>query len=295
MTSKIRKAVFPVAGFGTRFLPATKAIPKEMLPIIDKPVIQYAVEEAIAAGIKQMIFVTSIGKRSIEDHFDRSFELETKLKEKAKYDLLSTIENILPHGVSYVCVRQSEQLGLGHAVLCAKDIVGEEPFAVLLPDDLIAGESSYCLQQMMEVYQKNSNSILAVQEVPHSETNKYGIVELDKKSPKPDQIIGLVEKPDIDEAPSNLAVIGRYILSPRIFYFLENIDQGAIGEIQLTDGIAGLLNEEQINICRFKGKRYDCGSKLGFIQATVEYALRHSEVNVQFAEYLRNKFACKRV
>jgi UTP--glucose-1-phosphate uridylyltransferase len=284
MAMKITKAVFPVAGFGTRFLPATKANPKEMLPIVDKPLIQYAVEEAISAGIKQLIFVTSHSKRSIEDHFDSNFELESKLAERNKHKMLEMVQNILPKGVSCVYVRQTEQLGLGHAVLCAKDVVGDDPCAVLLADDLIDGNKS-CLQQMLAVYEKTSNSILAVQEVAPSETEKYGVVELDKTDPK--RITNIIEKPKAAQAPSNLAAIGRYILTPRIFYFLENIQQGAIGEIQLTDAIARLVTEERVNICVFDGKRYDCGNKLGYLQATVEYALKHPEIGPQFGEYLR--------
>jgi UTP--glucose-1-phosphate uridylyltransferase len=284
MAMKITKAVFPVAGFGTRFLPATKANPKEMLPIVDKPLIQYAVEEAILAGIKQLIFVTSHSKRSIEDHFDSNFELENKLAERNKLKMLEMVRNILPKGVSCVYVRQTEQLGLGHAVLCAKDVVGDDPCAVLLADDLIDGNKS-CLQQMLAVYDQTGNSILAVQEVAPSETEKYGVVELDKTDPK--RITNIIEKPKAAQAPSNLAAIGRYILTPRIFHFLENIQQGAIGEIQLTDAIARLVTEERVNICVFDGKRYDCGNKLGYLQATVEYALKHPEIGPQFGEYLR--------
>lgn len=284
MAMKITKAVFPVAGFGTRFLPATKANPKEMLPIVDKPLIQYAVEEAISAGINQLIFVTSHSKRSIEDHFDSNFELETKLAERNKQKMLEMVQNILPKGVSCVYVRQPEQLGLGHAVLCAKDAVGDDPCAVLLADDLIDGNKS-CLQQMLAIYEQTGNSILAVQEVEPSETEKYGVVELDKTDPE--RITNIIEKPKAEQAPSNLAAIGRYILTPRIFHFLETVQQGAIGEIQLTDAIAGLLTEETVNICLFAGKRYDCGNKLGYLQATVEYALKHAEIGAQFGEYLR--------
>lgn len=289
MTIKIKKAIFPVAGLGTRFLPATKANPKEMLPIVDKPLVQYAAEEAIAAGITQLIFVTSISKRAIEDHFDSNFELENKLKERNQRKLLAMVQNIVPKNVSCVYVRQQEQLGLGHAVLCAKDIIDNEPFAVLLADDLIASENSLCLQQMVEMYEQEQSSILAVQEVPHSETNKYGIVAVNKK----DDVTNIIEKPEPDEAPSNLAVIGRYILNPRIFHYLEHTKQGAIGEIQLTDGIARLLTEEKVKVCRFKGTRYDCGSKLGYLQATIEYALKHHEIHAEFAKYLREKFKCE--
>lgn len=289
MKTKIKKAIFPVAGLGTRFLPATKANPKEMLPIVDKPLVQYAAEEAIAAGITQLIFVTSISKRSIEDHFDSNFELENKLKERQQKKLLAMVQDIVPKNISCVYVRQQEQLGLGHAVLCAKDIIDNEPFAILLADDLIAFEKDPCLHQMVKMYDEEQASILAVQEIPHFETNKYGIVAVNTK----DDITNIVEKPEPNEAPSNLAVIGRYILTPRIFHYLEHTKQGAIGEIQLTDGIARLLTEEKVKVCRFSGTRYDCGSKLGYLQATVEYALKHPEVHLEFAKYLRKKFKCE--
>lgn len=285
---KIKKAVFPVAGFGTRFLPATKANPKEMLPIVDKPLIQYAVEEAISAGITQLIFVTSYSKRAIEDHFDSNYELETRLAESGKHKLLARVKNILPEGVSCVYVRQPKQLGLGHAVLCAKDAVGDEPFVVLLADDLIYADQ-VCLQQMLNIYNQTGNSILAVQKIASSETDKYGIVELDKEGLEPSYITNIVEKPKVEEAPSDLAVVGRYILTPRIFYYLAAIEKGAIGEIQLTDAISGLLNEQKVNICRFTGERYDCGDKLGYLQATIEYALNHPKIGVQFKEYLRER------
>jgi len=288
MVMKIKKAVFPVAGFGTRFLPATKANPKEMLPIVDKPLIQYAVEEAISAGITQLIFVTSYSKRAIEDHFDSNYELETRLAESGKHKLLARVKNILPEGVSCVYVRQPKQLGLGHAVLCAKDAVGDEPFVVLLADDLIYADQ-VCLQQMLNIYNQTGNSILAVQKIASSETDKYGIVELDKEGLEPSYITNIVEKPKFEEAPSDLAVVGRYILTPRIFYYLAAIEKGAIGEIQLTDAISGLLNEQKVNICRFTGERYDCGDKLGYLQATVEYALNHPKIGVQFKEYLRER------
>ena len=285
---KIKKAVFPVAGFGTRFLPATKANPKEMLPIVDKPLIQYAVEEAISAGITQLIFVTSYSKRAIEDHFDSNYELETRLAESGKHKLLARVKNILPEGVSCVYVRQPKQLGLGHAVLCAKDAVGDEPFVVLLADDLIYADQ-VCLQQMLNIYNQTGNSILAVQKIASSETDKYGIVELDKEGLEPSYITNIVEKPKVEEAPSDLAVVGRYILTPRIFYYLAAIEKGVIGEIQLTDAISGLLNEQKVNICRFTGERYDCGDKLGYLQATIEYALNHPKIGIQFKEYLRER------
>jgi len=283
---KIRKAVFPVAGLGTRFLPATKANPKEMLPIVDKPLIQYAAEEAVEAGITELIFVTSLSKRSIEDHFDSNFELEAKLAESGKHELLNMVKNILPHGVSCVYTRQAFPLGLGHAVLCAKNIVGDEPFAVILADDLIDGEKKHCLAQMVEVYEKTASSVLAIQRIEPHETEKYGIVDIVDDILKSPEITKIVEKPKPDVAPSNLAVVGRYILSPRIFASLEKTQSGAIGEIQLTDGIAALLKEESVRAYLFKGTRYDCGSKLGYLQAMVEYGLKHAEVGKRFGEYL---------
>lgn len=288
MAIKIKKAVFPVAGIGTRFLPATKANPKEMLPIVDKPLIQYAVEEAVSAGINQLIFVTSYSKRAIEDHFDSNYELETRLAESGKHKLLAEVKNILPKGISCTYVRQPEPLGLGHAVLCAKDAVGDEPFAVLLADDLIHADQT-CLQQMLNIYDQTGNSILAVQKVAYSETDKYGIVEFDKKGLELSCVTNIIEKPKVEEAPSDLAVVGRYILTPRIFYYLATIRKGAIGEIQLTDAISGLLNEQKVNICQFIGKRYDCGDKVGYLQATIEYALNHPKIGVQFRKYLRER------
>ncbi|MCK4609215.1 MAG: UTP--glucose-1-phosphate uridylyltransferase GalU [Gammaproteobacteria bacterium] len=291
MTRPVKKAVFPVAGFGTRFLPATKANPKEMLPIVDKPLIQYAVEEAISAGITQLIFVTSQTKRAIEDHFDSNYELEAKLAERAKYDLLALVQGILPKGVSCIYVRQPEQLGLGHAVMCAKDVVGDEPFAVLLADDLMDGQGNKpCMVQMVDEYNKTMNSVIAVQEVLPCEVEKYGIVALAAKDGDSQHIANIVEKPSVKDAPSNLAVVGRYILTPRIFHFIAAIGAGAVGEIQLTDAIAGLLSEEEIQVCRFNGKRYDCGSKLGYLEATVEYALKHPEVGREFGEYLEARY-----
>lgn len=281
----IKKAVFPVAGLGTRFLPATKANPKEMLPIVDKPLIQYAVAEAVAAGITQLIFVTSSSKRAIEDHFDSNFELEAKLMERGQKQLLTIVREILPTGISCVYVRQPEQLGLGHAVLCAKDIVGNEPFALLLADDLIDNNES-CLQQMLAIYQKQENSVIAVQKIEPKATDQYGIVAIDDHN----QLTAIVEKPKLKAAPSNIAVVGRYILTPKIFQCLENLESGAGGEIQLTDAIASLLLTETINACLFAGTRYDCGSKLGYLQATVEYALKHPEIGKEFQEYLRERF-----
>ncbi len=284
---QIRKAVFPVAGLGTRFLPATKANPKEMLPIVDKPLIQYAVEEAIAAGIQELIFVTSSSKRAIEDHFDKNFELESELKQRGKQALLSIVRDILPEGVTCVYVRQPEALGLGHAVLCAAPVVGDEPFAVILADDLIHGGERSCLTQMVDLYDQHKCSILAVEEVPAEETDKYGIVKTTAIQNGHGRVEAIVEKPRPERAPSTLAVVGRYILTPRIFELLKTTPRGAGGEIQLTDAIALLLNEQQVLSYQFKGRRYDCGSKLGYLQATVEYALMHDELKEQFRDYLQ--------
>lgn len=283
----IKKAVFPVAGLGTRFLPATKANPKEMLPIVDKPLIQYAAEEAVAAGINELIFVTSSSKRALEDHFDKNYELEAELEKRNKHELLDVVRNVVPKGVTCVYVRQAEALGLGHAVLCAKPIVGDDPFAVILADDLIYDDNSGCLSQMVEVYNYHKGSVLAVEEVPKDETDKYGIVSSTPVDDRLSRIDGVIEKPSPDAAPSNMAIVGRYILSPSIFELLETIGRGAGGEIQLTDAIAKLLTKEQVLAYKFKGKRYDCGSKLGYLQATVEYALRHPELREEFSAYLK--------
>lgn len=282
---KITKAVFPVAGLGTRFLPATKANPKEMLPIVDKPLIQYAVEEAIAAGINELIFVTSSSKRAIEDHFDSNYELESNLEQRGNLKLLSIVRDILPAGVSCVYIRQPNPLGLGHAVLCAKKVVGDEPFAVLLADDLIEGYQQGCLQSMIEKYQQTQSSVIAVESVAPSETSKYGIVALTKEN-NSTRIQTIVEKPKPENAPSNLAAVGRYILTPRIFPLLEKIERGAGGEIQLTDAISRLLQEQAVHVHRLQGKRYDCGSKLGYLQATIYYALKHAEVAREFKTFL---------
>ncbi|HEV2614707.1 MAG TPA: UTP--glucose-1-phosphate uridylyltransferase GalU [Gammaproteobacteria bacterium] len=281
--SKITKAVFPVAGLGTRFLPATKATPKEMLPIVDKPLIQYAVEEAIQAGITEIIFVTSSLKRAIEDHFDSNYELENKLSKSNKTELLKIVKDILPKGVSTAYVRQPEALGLGHAVLCAEQLINKEPFAVLLADDLIEGEPG-CLSQMVKAYEEHHASIIAVQEIPDSETERYGMVAIDAKH----KINKIIEKPKKQDAPSNLGVVGRYILSPNIFSCLHKTAAGAGGEIQLTDAIALLLKTESAFALPFVGKRYDCGSKLGYLEATVQYALKHPELSQDFKNYLKN-------
>jgi len=287
MTQTIRKAVFPVAGMGTRFLPATKANPKEMLPIVDKPLIQYAVEEAIAAGVTELIFVTSSSKRAIEDHFDRNFELEHELEQRGKQTLLDIVHDILPSGVNCVYIRQPEALGLGHAVLCAKSVVGEDPFAVILADDLIDGDGQGCLAQMAALFAERQCSLLGVEEVDPQETDKYGIVRLGEEGQRQGRVEQIVEKPRVDEAPSNMAVVGRYILTPRIFALLENTRKGAGGEIQLTDAIADLLEEETVLAYPFRGQRYDCGSKIGYLKATVEYALKHPQLRGEFLQYLR--------
>ena len=290
MSTKITKAVFPVAGMGTRFLPATKANPKEMLPIVDKPLIQYAAEEAIKAGITQLIFVTSSTKRAIEDHFDKNYELEAELALRNKHDLLKLVHDVLPKGVSCAYIRQPEALGLGHAVLCAKPVVGNEPFAVILADDLIDDGENGCISQMCGIFADYGCSLLGVEEVAPSETDKYGIIEAEKLAGRVSEARSIVEKPAPERAPSTLAVVGRYILTPRIFHFLENLDPGAGGEMQLTDAIAGLMSEEKVLGYEFEGKRYDCGSKLGYLQATVEYALKHPELRDAFQTYLHREF-----
>ena len=284
---KVRKAVFPVAGLGTRFLPATKASPKEMLTVVDKPLIQYAVEEAVAAGIKDLIFVTGRSKRAIEDHFDRAGELEAELEKKGKQQLLELVRNIIPKDVNCIYIRQPEALGLGHAVLCAKPVIGDEPFAVLLADDLLDGDVPI-MQQMVERYDYYHCSVLAVQEVPREDTKSYGIVASRPVAERIEQVSYMVEKPKPEDAPSNLAVVGRYILTPRVFHHLENGKPGAGGEIQLTDGISALLSEEQVLAYRYDGHRYDCGSKLGYLQATVTLGQRHPEVGEEFTAYLKS-------
>lgn len=286
----IRKAVFPVAGMGSRFLPATKANPKEMLPIVDKPLIQYAVEEAVSAGITELIFITSSSKRSIEDHFDSNYELEARLAEAGKHDLLSIVQRVLPPGISCIYLRQPEPLGLGHAVLCAKNVVGNEPFAVLLADDLIDGDGDSCLQQMMSVYAQHPENILAVQRVKPQDTQRYGIVSGFATQPGLLQMDGIVEKPRPEVAPSQLAAAGRYILQPHIFTLLENTAKGAGGEIQLTDAIAQLLKQDKVWAYSFAGKRYDCGNKIGYLQATIDYALKHPDVASEFKAYLEKRF-----
>ena len=282
--SQIDVAVFPVAGRGTRFLPATKASPKEMLPIVDKPLIQYAVEEALAAGARRLVFITGSSKRAIEDHFDSDGELEALLLKQGKSDLLAMLKSVLPSYASCIYIRQPAPLGLGHAVLCAKPAVGNSPFFVHLADDLIDAEVP-CLKQMADRF--DNGSIVAVQTVPHAQTDKYGIVKTGSKRDELLRVDRIVEKPKPDKAPSNLAVVGRYLLTPRVFEHLEQIGEGTGGEIQLTDGIARLMNDEAVYAYRFQGKRFDCGSKLGYLQANVEYALQHPELATSFKAYLR--------
>ena len=288
MSSKIKKAVFPVAGLGVRFLPATKANPKEMMPIVDKPLVQYAAEEAAAAGIADLIFITGRMKRSISDHFDKAYELEAELERGNKHEMLQIVRNILPPEVTCIYIRQAEPLGLGHAVLQARSVVGQEPFAVLLADDLIANGSEGCLKRMIDIFEANQSSVLAVEQVQPQDTNKYGIVAAEPIENRLSRVVQIVEKPKPQEAPSTLAVVGRYIFTPAIFDCLKRTGQGTGGEIQLTDAIAKLLELEPVLAYEFEGKRYDCGSKLGYLQATVEYALRHPELKDAFASYLRS-------
>ncbi len=315
----IKKAVFPVAGLGTRFLPATKASPKEMLPVVDKPLIQYAVEEAVEAGITEMIFVTGRSKRAIEDHFDKAYELENELMLRQKYKMLDFVQHLLPRHIHCVYIRQQEALGLGHAVLCAQSVVGKDDFAVLLADDLLDSKPGV-LKQMLEIYKAKPATILAVQDVPRADTNQYGIAETEKiasdhlkntengrnlgdsKSAATlgnkgttgnlenvERVIGLVEKPEPDAAPSTLGVVGRYVLSGKIFDYLKNAKPGTGGEIQLTDAIAELLKKEAVLAYRYQGTRYDCGSKLGYLKATVTLGQRHSEIGKDFKEWLRKQ------
>jgi len=285
---KVHMAVFPVAGLGTRFLPATKASPKEMLPIVDKPLIQYAVEEAVAAGVNTLVFIIGRTKNAIADHFDKAYELEAELEARGKKDLLQVVQGIVPHHVHCVYIRQAEALGLGHAVLCAKPVVGEQPFAVLLADDLIENGQDGALKQMADHFDKYQCSILGVERIPESETQKYGVIKPLSFAQRLSNLDGIVEKPKPQDAPSNLAVVGRYILTPRIFDLLERTPRGAGNEIQLTDGIAALLQEEQVLAYEFEGRRYDCGSKLGYLKATIEYGLKHEELGEAFRTYLQS-------
>jgi len=284
---RIRKAVFPVAGMGTRFLPATKASAKEMLPVVDKPLIQYAVEEAISAGAQELIFVTGRSKNSIMDHFDKAYELEAELEQRGKTKLLETVQEILPPGITCIFIRQAEALGLGHAVLCAWPAVGDEDFSVILADDLIDGALRPCLAQMQRVYQEYGTSVIATQQVPMDEISSYGVVEVKPVAPGLGEIKRMVEKPKKEDAPSNLAVVGRYILTPRIFKLLERTPRGAGGEIQLTDAISMMMQEQTVLAYEFEGKRYDCGSKLGYLEANVEYGLKHPDLADDFRAYLR--------
>ena len=279
MSPRIRKAVFPVAGLGTRFLPATKTVPKEMLPIVDRPLIQYAVDEAVEAGCDTLVFITNRYKHAVADYFDKAYELEQKLERAGKHEQLELIRNVLPPGVRAVFVTQAEALGLGHAVLCAKPVVGDEPFAVILPDDLIWNRGDGALKQMADAAEANGASMIAVQDVPREQTDRYGIVATDAFDGRQGRLNAIVEKPDPSEAPSTLAVVGRYVLNPRIFELLENTVPGAGGEIQLTDAIAALLREETVNAYRFRGTRFDCGTHIGLVEATIRYALDHEKLS----------------
>jgi UTP--glucose-1-phosphate uridylyltransferase len=286
---RVTKAVFPVAGMGTRFLPATKASPKEMLPIVDKPLIQYAVEEAVAAGITDMIFIIGRTKRAIADHFDKAYELEKELEAKGKHRALELLRGMLPDNVSCIFIRQAEALGLGHAVLCAEPAVNNEPFAVLLADDLIDANPG-ATKQMVDNFGYYQCSLLGVQNVAPEETGQYGIVASQPLAERLHRVSGIVEKPNPQDAPSTLGVVGRYVLTPRIFHHLRRIQRGAGGELQLTDAIAALLGEQQVLAYEFEGVRYDCGSKLGYLKATVEYALKHPDLAEEFRNYARKRF-----
>ena len=287
MKNAIKKAVFPVAGMGTRFLPATKANPKEMLPVVDKPLIQYAVEEALAAGIEVLVFITGSNKRAIEDHFDKAYELENELELRGKTETLKLIQNIIPPHVTCVHIRQAEALGLGHAVGRAKAVIGDEAFAVILADDLIDDQASGCLSQMVQVFKEWQCSVLGVERIDPTETQSYGIVRSNSIGNNLGRVEEIVEKPKPEKAPSNLAVVGRYILTPKIFDKLDLVTPGAGGEIQLTDAIALLLKEQAVLSYEFNGKRYDCGSKLGYLIATVEQGLQHEELKEEFKAYLQ--------
>ncbi|MSQ69701.1 MAG: UTP--glucose-1-phosphate uridylyltransferase GalU [Betaproteobacteria bacterium] len=285
---KLTKAVFPVAGMGSRFLPATKASPKEMMPIVDKPLIQYAVEEAVSAGITDLIFITGRHKRAIEDHFDTAYEVESELAVRGKTELLALVQETVPKHVNCIYIRQAAPLGLGHAVLCALPVVGSEPFAVILADDLI-DSTIPTMQQMARVFEAEQSSLLGVQLVPQEQTRQYGIVRTSGDVSGHARVVGIVEKPAPDQAPSNLAVVGRYVLTPRIFHHLARVRPGAGGEIQLTDAIAALLEEEQVLAYRFSGTRYDCGSKLGYLQATIELGCKHAEIGQELSVWLASR------
>ncbi|MFT4246997.1 MAG: UTP--glucose-1-phosphate uridylyltransferase GalU [Pseudomonas sp.] len=291
MSKRIRKAVFPVAGLGTRFLPATKTVPKEMLPIIDKPLIQYAVDEAIQAGCDTLVFVTNRYKHSVADYFDKAYELEQKLERAGKNEQLELIRHVLPEGVRAIFVTQAEALGLGHAVLCAKAVIGDEPFAVLLPDDLMWNRGDGALKQMADVAEATGGSVIAVEDVPHEKTASYGIVATETFDGRKGRIKQIVEKPKPEDAPSDLAVVGRYVLSGKIFELLEKTTPGAGGEIQLTDAIAVLLKQDPVHAYRFEGRRFDCGAHIGLIEATVHFALEHDKHGQPAREILRSALA----
>ena len=291
MSQRIRKAVFPVAGLGTRFLPATKTVPKEMLPVVDKPLIQYAVDEAIEAGCDTMVFVTNRYKHSVADYFDKAYELEQKLEKSGKSELLGLIRDVLPRHVRAVFVTQAEALGLGHAVLCAKPVIGDEPFAVLLPDDLIWNRGAGALKQMADLAERESASVIAVQDVPREQTGSYGIVATESFNGRHGAISAIVEKPKPEVAPSNLAVVGRYVLSGKIFGLLEKTKPGAGGEIQLTDGIAALLAQDRVLAYRFEGRRFDCGTRIGLVEATIQYALDHDDLAEATRAYISSALA----
>jgi UTP--glucose-1-phosphate uridylyltransferase len=291
MSKRIRKAVFPVAGLGTRFLPATKTVPKEMLPIIDRPLIQYAVDEAIEAGCDTLIFITNRYKHAVADYFDKAYELEQKLERAGKKEQLELVRHVLPNGVRAVFVTQAEALGLGHAVLCAKAIVGDEPFAVLLPDDLIWNRGNGALKQMADANEATGASIIAVEDVPHDKTGSYGIVATEAFDGRQGRINAIVEKPKPEDAPSDLAVVGRYVLSPKIFELLEATGTGAGGEIQLTDAIAELLKTERVEAFRFEGRRFDCGTHLGLVEATIRFALDNEKLAGPAREVLQKMLA----
>lgn len=287
MPQKVRKAIFPVGGLGTRFLPATKAMPKEMLPVVDKPLIQYAVEEAQAAGIEDFIFVTGRGKHAIEDHFDVSFELDTMLRERDKTDMLAAIRSWMPSPGQISYTRQMEPLGLGHAVWCARHLIGNEPFAVLLADDLVLAQEA-CLKQMVDVHDEVGGSVVAVMDVPREHTNRYGILDVKSDDGRLASVSGLVEKPDPSEAPSTLSIIGRYILQPEVFDHLDKQEKGAGGEIQLTDAMAATLGSGSFNGLRFEGRRFDCGDKAGFLEATIAFALSRDDLAPAVREIIKN-------
>lgn len=293
MTFQVKKAVFPVAGLGTRFLPATKTVPKEMLPVVDKPLIQYAVDEAIEAGIDTLVFVTNRYKHAVADYFDKAYELEQKLEKAGKSELLAMIRDVLPKHVRCVFVTQTEALGLGHAVLCAKPVIGNEPFAVLLPDDLLWSKGRGALGQMVDLAGKENASVISVQQVPQEQTSSYGIVSAPKFTGRFGAIEQIVEKPKPEIAPSNLAVVGRYVLSGAIFPILEKTHSGMGGEIQLTDAIAGLLKQEKVLAYQFEGRRFDCGTRIGLIEATIQYALDHDDLAAEARAYMQAALAAK--